>query len=176
VKIVYQVTPEILGKLKSPFGTLLRGTFAENTENFSAIVRDSKPPRIVTIGDTVLENLYKGGITPQLAVTDNRSMRKRIIPTKYPVDKVLHVVNPPGTITEEAITAMRDALLISERVHILVEGEEDLLTLIAVVYAPERSMVAYGQPYEGLVSVEVTLNKRAEASKILEAMAVRKPK
>jgi len=176
LKIAYQTTPEIRDQLKTPFGKLLRGTYTETAKKLKAIVRDSKPPKIVTVGDKVSKNLYRQGIIPHLVVTDNRSMRRRIRPTKYTVDRVLHVENPPGTITEEAITAMRESLLVSERVQILVDGEEDLLTIISVLYAPEKSMIAYGQPHEGLVLVEVTANKKIEASKILEAMAVRKPK
>ena len=57
------------------------------------------------------------------------------------------------------------------------DGEEDLLTLIAVLYATEKSFVVYGQPYAGIVIVEVTSEKRAEAAEILKAMeSVRKAK
>jgi len=52
-----------------------------------------------------------------------------------------------------------------------------LLTLIAVLYAPEKSLVVYGQPYEGIVVVEVTSEKQAKAKEILKAMkTVRKAK
>jgi uncharacterized protein (UPF0218 family) len=51
-----------------------------------------------------------------------------------------------------------------------VDGEEDLLTLIAVLNAPEKSLVVYGQPYEGIVVVKVTAKKKAEAMEILKAM------
>jgi uncharacterized protein (UPF0218 family) len=52
-----------------------------------------------------------------------------------------------------------------------------LLALIAVLYAPEKSLVVYGQPYEGIVVVKVTSEKKAEATEILKAMkTVRKAK
>ncbi len=92
-------------------------------------------------------------------------------------EKVVHVKNPPGTITEEAITAIREALESDKHVHVIVDGEEDLLTLIAVLYAPERSLVVYGQPNEGIVIVKVTPEKKADAAEILKAMeTVRKAK
>ena len=53
--------------------------------------------------------------------------------------KNVYVANPQGTITEEAIAAIKAALETNEHTHIVVEGEEDLLTLIAVLYAPENS-------------------------------------
>ena len=72
---------------------------------------------------------------------------------------------------------MREALESDQNVHIVVDGEEDLLTLIAVLYAPEKSLVVYGQPYVGIVVVEVTSEKQAEAKEILKAMkTVRKAK
>jgi hypothetical protein len=58
----------------------------------------------------------------------------------------------------------------------MIDGEEDLLALVAVLYAPEKSLVVYGQPNEGMVVVEVTKEKKTETCKFLEAMKVRKPK
>ena len=57
--------------------------------------------------------------------------------------------NPQGTITQEAILQSSKPLEKNEHTHIVVDGEEDLLTLIAVLYAPENSFVVYGQPYTG---------------------------
>ena len=61
-------------------------------------------------------------------------------------------------------------------VHVVVDGEEDLLTLVAVLYAPEGSFVVYGQPYQGIIVVKVTPEKKAEAKALLNTMAVRKAK
>ena len=69
-------------------------------------------------------------------------------------------INPQGTITKEAISAIKDALEKNEHTHIVIDGEEDLLTLIAVYYAPENSFVVYGQPYSGIVVVKVTQQKK----------------
>ena len=57
--------------------------------------------------------------------------------------------NPQGTITKEAVAAIKEAIDKNEHTHIVVDGEEDLLTLIAVLYAPENSFVVYGQPHTG---------------------------
>jgi uncharacterized protein (UPF0218 family) len=104
-------------------------------------------------------------------------MRKRVEPRVFSAENVVHVKNPQGTITEEAITAVREALESEEQTHIVVDGEEDLLTLVAVLYAPEKSLVVYGQPHEGIVVVKVTSEKKTEAAEILKAMeTVRKAK
>jgi uncharacterized protein (UPF0218 family) len=175
--IAYSVTPELREKLKEPFGTLIQGTFSETMSRLEIIVEREKPPKIVSVGDTVSRNLHEHRVNPQLSITDNKRMRKRIHPRIFPKKSVVHVKNPQGTITEEAITAIQRALESDRQVHIIVDGEEDLLTLIAVLHAPERSLVVYGQPYEGIVVVKVTPEKKAEAMEILKAMkTVRKAK
>jgi len=169
--IAYSVTPELRARLKEPFGMLIRGSFAETMGKLDGIVKREKPPLIVSVGDTVSRNLHMRQLNPQLSITDNKRMRKRIKPRVFAA-KLFHVKNPQGTITEEAVTAIKEALESDERVQIIVDGEEDLLALIAVLYAPENSLVVYGQPYEGVVVVRVTSEKQAEAAEILKAMEI----
>ncbi len=164
-------------KLKEPFGILIEGSFDETMRKMENIVKREKPVKIISVGDTVTRNLHSYQMTPQLSITDNKRMRKRVKQEVFAGKNVVHVKNPQGTITEEAITAVREALESDEHVHIIVDGEEDLLALIAVLYAPETSLVVYGQPFEGIVVVEVTSEKKAGALKILKAMkTVRKAK
>ena len=175
--IAYSVTPELRVKLKEPFGMLIQGSFSETMVKMENIVKKEKPPKIVSVGDVVSLNLYENQMNPQLSITDNKRMRKKVKPKVFAGMKVVHVKNPQGTITEEAIAAIREALESDEPVRIIVDGEEDLLALIAVLYAPEKSLVVYGQPYEGIVVVEVTSEKKTEAMEILKAMkTVRKAK
>ena len=82
----------------------------------------------------------------------------------------MHVNNPQGTITQEAISAVKAALEKNEHTHIVVNGEEDLLALIAVLYAPENAVVVYGQPHEGIVVVKVTSDRKEQAKQFLNAM------
>ena len=170
MRVIYCVTPKVLPKLKEPFGMLIKGSFSETMRKLDDIVKKEKPARIISVGDTVSRNLHEYKIIPQLSITDNKSMRKRIQPQIFPAKKLVNVQNPQGTITEEAIAAIRDALKSRTQVQLLVEGEEDLLTLIAVLEAPENALVIYGQPHEGIVIVKVTKEKKAEAKRILEAM------
>jgi uncharacterized protein (UPF0218 family) len=170
--VLYRVTPELRGKLKTPFGMLIQGSFAETMGEMKKIVTREKPPMIVSVGDRVSRNLHEGKMNPQLSVIDNKCMRKNIEPRVFAAEKVVHVKNPQGTITEGAIAAMREALESDRHVQIIVDGEEDLLTLIAVLHAPENSLVVYGQPYKGIVVVRVTSERKAEAVEILKAMKV----
>jgi uncharacterized protein (UPF0218 family) len=116
-------------------------------------------------------------MSPQLSITDNKRRRRKIKPRIFAGMRIVKVSNPQGTISEEAIAAVRQALEGEGRVHIIVEGEEDLLTIVAVLHAPEKSLVVYGQPFEGIVVVKVTSEKKVEAKNFLKAMkAVRKAK
>jgi uncharacterized protein (UPF0218 family) len=168
--IAYSVTPELREKLKEPFGMLIQGSFAETMSKMENIVKRENPPKIVSVGDTVSRNFHEHQMNPQLSITDNKRMRRRMQPRIFAGKKVVHVKNPQGTITEEAIASIKEALESDERTHIIVDGEEDLLALIATLYAPEKSLVVYGQPYKGIVVVKVTSEKKAEAKEILKAM------
>jgi len=173
----YRVTPELRVKFKEPFGMLIRGSFAETMDKMANLVMREKPPKIISVGDTVSRNLHERQMNPQLSITDNKRRRKSIKPRTFTGKRVVKVSNPQGTITVEAITAIRQALESNEHVHIVVDGEEDLLVIIAVLYAPEKSLVVYGQPFEGVVVVEVTSEKKDEAKEFLKAMkTVRKAK
>ena len=168
--IEYSVTPELRIALKQPLGTLIRGSFTETMRRFGEIASRERPSSIISVGDTVSRNLFKNHAPPNLSIIDNRCMRKSTLPTLFPTEKTFHVKNPPGTITQEAIETVQEALRSSRHAKIIVEGEEDLLTLIAIMQAPEDSYVLYGQPHEGIVIVKVTAQKKAEVSGILKAM------
>ena len=169
--IVYRLTQELREKLKKPLGILIRGSFSETIKKFNDIIEKEKSPRIISVGDTVSKTLVTNNIFPQLSIVDNKVMRKSIKPITLGADETVMVENPAGTITEEALTAIQKALESRSRVKIVVDGEEDLLTLIAVLHAPENSFIVYGQPREGMVVVKATRGKKAEVAETLNAMA-----
>ena len=169
--IEYTVTPELRIRLKEPFGTLIQGSFKETMSKMKELVEKEKPPRIISVGDVVSRNLHEHGVHPQLTIVDNKSLRNHAEPGKaMTAEKTVHVTNPQGTITKEARTAIRETIDKNEHTHIVVDGEEDLLTLIAVLYAPENPVVVYGQPYTGIVVVKVTPQKKVQVEKFLKAM------
>jgi len=59
-----------------------------------------------------------------------------------------------------------------EKIKIIVEGEEDLATLPAILYAPMGSAVVYGQPNEGSVLVDVTAEKKLHIEELIKRMIV----
>ena len=170
MRVSYLVTPETISKFKEPFGRLIEGSFSETKNLIKTIIDRENPPKIISVGDTVTRNLHKSNIIPQLSITDNKSMRRRLKPRTYPDKNLILIQNPQGEITQEAIDKIQQAIQTKERTHILVQGEEDLLTLIAVMYAPKNSLVIYGQPKRGVVIVKVTPKKRGTAQEILTSM------
>jgi uncharacterized protein (UPF0218 family) len=153
-----------------PFGVLITGSFNETMVKLEIELKEEKPVKIISVGDTVSSSLHKHNIIPQLSITDNLSLRKKVKPEVFPGKSIVRVVNPPGTITKQAVAAVKEALAGDKFVQIVVQGEEDLLVLIGVLYAPLQSLVVYGQPHEGVVLVKVTPEKKIEVKKILEAM------
>jgi uncharacterized protein (UPF0218 family) len=164
------LTPELRIKLKTPLGILIKGSFAETIGTIKDLVRKEKPIAIISIGDTVSKNLTENRLPLKLAIIDNKVMRKNIRPILLKSEKTIHVKNPSGTITEGASEAVQEALKSDCTVKVVVDGEEDLLALIAILYSPENSFVIYGQPSEGVVLVRVTPRKKAEIAEILKAM------
>jgi uncharacterized protein (UPF0218 family) len=168
--IAYRLTQELRRKLKEPIGTLIRGSFNETIKEFKHMIEKEKPTTLISVGDVVSKNLVRSSIFPQLLIVDNKVMRRKIQSVTLKANEEISVKNPRGTITSEALKAVQEAVKINRSVKIVVDGEEDLLTLVAVLYAPENSFVVYGQPQEGIVVVKVTQQKKAEVAEILKAM------
>jgi len=164
------LTPALREKLKSPLGLLIQGAFNETMKKLKELIEKEKPSTVISVGDAVSDNMIKYGISLQVLVVDNKIMRAPIQPIVADADKTLHLKNPPGTLTEEAWAVTREALSGKGRTKVLVDGEEDLLTLVAVLCAPENSFVVYGQPHEGIVVVKVTEKTREEMHRIVDAM------
>jgi len=167
---IRRLTPLLRKRLKSPLGLLIRGTSDETMKKLKELVEKEKPSKIISVGDIVSENMAKHGISPQVMIVDNRVMREPITPIFLKADQTLHLKNPPGTLTSQAWSVMQEALRQVQRTKVVVDGEEDLLTLVAVLCAPENSLVVYGQPHEGIVVVRVTEQKKGMIRRIVEAM------
>ena len=134
------------------------------------LMEQEKPTALIAVGDTVSRNLEKNAINTHLSITDNKSHRRKLQPQRFHGKTLVKVHNPRGMITPQAVVAIREAIASPKPIHIFVEGEEDLLTLIAVLYAPKNALVLYGQPHEGLVAVRITPEKKAQAERILKEM------
>lgn len=170
MRTIRVLTPELRRELKLPLGLLIRGSPRYTTERLKEIVDEKKPEKLIAVGDRASRSIIRKGIRLDVAVVDNRVMRKPIRPITLKTDKTYRVDNPAGTLTDEAWQVMAEAIRHNGRVKVLVEGEEDLLTLAAVLSSPEGSMVVYGQPRSGIVAIDVTEATKERFRRIVERM------
>ncbi len=139
-------------------------------------IRTDKPAKVCVVGDVTARNTLDYGIPVDLYVVDQQAMRRPIavpLPEGVPV---YHAHNPPGVITAEAWRLIERLAPATSRSLLLVEGEEDLLTLPVIRFAPTDAFVIYGQPHVGLVLVSVTDEKRVEINGILAHMTLPDPR
>jgi len=167
---IHLLTADLRVQLKSPLGILLKGSFSQTIKKFEKILKTKKPSMIISVGDALSEVLLKNNIFPKILIIDHKIMRKPIAPFATEGYETVKVKNNPGTISNESLDIVESALRRNNKVKIVVEGEEDLLALVAILSAPKNSLVVYGQPHEGMVVVEVTPQKKNEIRKIVAAM------
>ena len=155
-------------QLKKPLGILIQD-HSTTKENISKNI--PKGAFVITVGDATTEKMIKFGFDVSLQIVDSLEKRnKRDLP-EGKVETVLACKNPPAEITEDSISVIRKAFGMAPPVRIVVDGEEDLLVLPVAVYAPDSSVILYGQPNEGLVVVQVTEEIRNKASSIMNSMS-----
>lgn len=164
------VLPEGLrSRLQRPLGRLF-----PNFIEAVAHIKKSKPVRIITVGDMVTYEFLSVGMEPDIAVVDLVAMRaftsEKIRRSIKSFDvKEVRVKNPAAKITPSLRKALETA---KPPLKIIVDGEEDLAAIPAVLASPDGSVVVYGQPKEGLVLVEVNEKKKKEFQEILSKFEV----
>ncbi|ACJ17402.1 hypothetical protein, conserved [Thermococcus onnurineus NA1] len=169
----FKLTPELRKELKDPLGKLIRG---EIPKPYLMIREELERARhVVTVGDVVTENVLRLGIKPSLAIYDHKTKRQEYSPDIESDAVIMTVQNPPGTITKALLNAIKKGFGLAERgrkVYIKVCGEEDLAAIPAVLYAPEGSVVLYGQPDEGVVLIKVTPECKLKCGRLMSKMEV----
>ncbi|OPY54636.1 MAG: hypothetical protein A4E49_00947 [Methanosaeta sp. PtaU1.Bin112] len=166
---------ELRNYLKEPLGRLFRGDGLECVTAMEKELISAK--KVIAVGDMTAFYLLKANIVPDLLVVDNKT--KRMPVSDHVVDTLGHqiyrtvwVKNPAATISKDLIDLIQQSLQGTEHVKIIVEGEEDLATLPAILYAPFGSVVVYGQPNEGSVLVDVTPEKKLHIEEFMKQMIV----
>jgi uncharacterized protein (UPF0218 family) len=164
------LTPIQRQELKKPLGKLIKGSPKQAMKKIEKLLQKEKPNQIISVGDIVTQNLIKNEVPIHVMIIDNKVQRQQIQPIKVEAEKTLHIKNPPGTIATETWTIIQQALGNEQTTKILVDGEEDLLAIVAVIQAPANSLVIYGQPHEGIVTMKVTAETKKRMRKIIEEM------
>ena len=152
----------IRDSLKKPFGKITR-----------TYKRTPLATLIIAVGDISTQNLLKHHIVPNISIVDFNVARRRVFRdlsqlgfTSPNPDYV--VKNTPGQISKELIEALKKVLQGTSRAHIiLIDGEEDLAFIPALLLSPIPATIFYGQPQKGAVRVEVTPQTKNKLCAIL---------
>ncbi len=165
----YLLTPSLRRKLKKPIGELFTSSEVQGEEFLSLVTSSSL---VVTVGDRVTETLQEiTGRSPDVFIVDGRERRSvRDLP-KLAHASTLRAENPAGGITKAARSAVKEAFAAKKPAMVIIDGEEDLLTIPAVIDAPVGSVVLYGQPLEGVVAVKVDDKSKRGAQELLRRMS-----
>ena len=140
-------------QLKIPLGILIPDN-QTTKDNISKHIESQT--FLITVGDATTEKMINFGIIPSLQIIDSQEKRvKREPPSKETITTNISSTNPAGVSSPESISVIKNAFKSEPPVRITVEGEEDLLVIPVCIYAPENSIVMYGQPNEGLVIVKI---------------------
>ena len=165
--------------LKKPFGELIKQEEISK-QKINSLVKDSKA--LITVGDATTEKIISFGLTPDLSIIDCVERRIRRTESKILELKTFFLTttkfkqyqckNPKGTITKEAYITIKKILMKGEQAIIFIDGEEDMLALAVFALAPLDSVVFYGQPLEGVVSVKINAKIKNKSRHLLDNIGV----
>jgi GTP-dependent dephospho-CoA kinase len=170
------LTEKLRAELQKPFGELCsNANCAEKLRVYS---------KIVTVGDITTYNVVQAGIVPDVSIIDGITMRERVpedICSAISIDPcaIYKVDNPPGSISQQlcnAISSSMERIARSELVRIVVNGEEDLAVIPAVVEAPLGAAVVYGQPNKGMVIIAIKQERKKKAKQLMHEILKITPK
>jgi GTP-dependent dephospho-CoA kinase len=156
-------------RLAKPLGRLLSPSEISSPE-FARILAEAR--FVVTVGDRVTDTIAAMGRIPDVQVVDGRERRVNREPPTARYDRVVTAANPAGAITSDSLEALKTALKGGGAVRLMVDGEEDLLAIPAVLLSPEGAAVFYGQPGEGMVLVWADGGAKERSRKLLAEMGV----
>lgn len=171
---VKPVQKEIIDLLRKPLGEVIS---YEQVEKHKIIDLRHTTRKFITVGDTTTAKVISFNIVPDVSVVDGFEKRlasttsisklKSMIADLSGTELVeLTCTNHSGSISLEAIKILFRALMNHAPVLVRVIGEEDLIALPLIAYAPTDSRILYGQPSEGIVVVRVE-NRIQEIAKHL---------
>ena len=154
--------------LSKPFGPVL------SSKDAVVKIIEQRHHLLICVGDESLHKMLSYGIMPDICIYD-RMVRREVAPKDWLEEiekafkgkKIIKIKNPAGEITGKLVFHLKECIK-NKKGIIEVEGEEDLAALPALANAPVGTLILYGQPDEGIVFLEVNLDKKKRARQLLE--------
>ena len=176
----WKLPAHLIPDLRQPLGELYLGDPSSVWKTILKIYNNFEDvKKIITVGDIVSYNfILHTKKLPDLIIIDGRSLRKEVDniykvffeDLRSKVEQVMNSVNnPAGTITEEVIQEIKNGLN-NGKSMVIIDGEEDLCAIPAVLYAPLQSLLFYGQPEKGVVALFITEEIKEKFVKIFQEM------
>ncbi len=139
-------------ELQNPLGKIIKNNEELNLETDKFVV---------AVGDATVSRLKRSNKIADISIFDYKTKRSdiesHVLAALPSVDRSFK--NESGTISGTAALGVGDAILQSvkngEKLGIKIDGEEDLLALPAILFAPLNSVVVYGLRDQGVVAVKV---------------------
>jgi len=138
-------------------------------------IKKYQPILTIAVGDVVAYSLIANNLVPSIKIVDYRTKRKALSQKmRRKIDENFHfkLNNKAGSLDFLAVksikTAVENFLTKNESQKVFVNGEEDLLTLPAIVFSPLKSMVIYGHWQLGAVAVEVDEKEKEMALRLIK--------
>lgn len=155
-------------QLRNPVGKVI----TDIHESYSFF---QKAPMVITVGDIVSLFLIESDNQADVSLIDLKTRRHELNDKQEALLETLAptfvCTNKPGTIEKEAVEfisqAINEFLDSGQKQTIKITGEEDLLTLPAILLAPLGTILLYGQYDEGAVIVKITEQKKQEIAQII---------
>ena len=163
------LTGDLRQRLKNPLGELIRGTPSVCNRSLMSVVQRESPTKVVLVGDRVSRNVIQSGVHADVVIVDNKEMRRDVKPFPFDERKLFRLANAQGSINSASWEIIHEAIGTRNSI-VVVEGEEDLLALVAIVESPVGSLIVYGQPNEGIVLVRVSDQKKQEITQLIKLM------
>ena len=172
-----KIPEKLLQYFKKPYGKV----FGSAEDFVKSGVRKKDRGLLIIVGDQSSYTLLKSGADPDIIVIDSK-VRRELFKKKIEfAAKEFEVINRPGITTRNFWETIKKAITQAkiEKVKVIVMGEDDLGVLPSIIMAPVGSIVLYGQPEldfegdqikEGLVAIEINIEKKKDALKLLEKM------
>ncbi len=147
-----------------------QGRMYKNINNFA---KKYKHSGIITVGDETTRRLIRLGVKTDLSIVDFKVNRKFLFKNLTDLGifnvKSIQVDNVPGTICNGLSCAIFNYFDKNLKSFVIkVNGEEDLAVIPCVLLAPIGTLIAYGQPREGLVLLTVDLNLKDKFLSLLK--------
>lgn len=167
----FKLPLELRHELRKPFGIVISGIendYSVAGKQCAKQIKNNKPTMIITVGDIVSTVLENESIIPDVKIIDYKTQRKII---KSNASMKGRIINFPGYVYSQAADVINKGIIkyleTKNPQTIIIEGEEDLLTLPSILFAPLRSFVLYGQRGLGIVVVEVNEEIKVQVMSIL---------